>query len=184
MFKNHTLDIHINLTQMLHDALILDIVGNPLSATLHLPRKGTDRVFFLFWQWHVGDDTQRFKSEEQLTRKSVWSKPLATRVFSYCPRPFSSSHSPILKIRPGSVKKISASKYALRWISISAYINQTPYGIYKIWFLFRNLSAFSILRFDFLKHNKVTKYMYSPSIPLSPNLICIITTCIHIKGMK
>ena len=69
MFKNHTLDIHINLTQMLHDALILDIVGNPLSATLHLPRKGTDHVFFR--QWHVGDDTQRFKSEEQLTRKSV-----------------------------------------------------------------------------------------------------------------
>lgn len=51
------------------------------------------------------------------------------------------------------LKKISASKYALRWISFSANINQTPYGIYKIWFLFRNLSAFSISRFDFLKHN-------------------------------
>lgn len=122
-----------------------------LSATLHLPRKWTDHIFFR--QWHVADVTQgsnlRNNSPENPYDQSHW-RPGYFRTVP--------GHSLLAILQYSKcaldlLKNIRIQICITMNINFSKYQSNTIWYIFKIWFLFRNLSAFSILRFDFLKHN-------------------------------
>lgn len=80
-----------------------------------------------------------YTQQNQLTRKSVWSKPLATSVFSYWPSLISSNHSPTLRIRPGSERKISL----LNCFSKYNHMQRSDYEINLLLFFFHFATKFN-----------------------------------------